>query len=133
VNLEVTMQSSESFENSELYPQSSEYIQAPVTDRLITKDELYVGRILSLEERLNRLEEALIEQRTRFQVDSRRDRYQFWVLFVSVLMLFGSFLGIVLASGWLKLDAAPIAMAKDVLLLAAGIIAGAVNSYFKRD
>lgn len=111
------------------YPPSEEYLKYEQTDRLITKDELYVGRILRLKEDIDDLED-LLKRKT---IEAHRDKYQFFILFLSIFSLFGSFLGIVLASGFLKLDAAPIAMAKDVLLLSAGIISATASSYFKRD
>ncbi len=111
------------------YDPSEEYQKFEKTDKLITKDELYVGRILSLKEEVYELKEVL-RQKT---IEAKRDKYQFFILFLSIFSLFGSFLGIVLASGFLKLDAAPIAMAKDVLLLSAGIISATASSYFKRD
>jgi len=111
------------------YPASEEYLKYEQTDKLITKDELYVGRILRLQEDILNLENLV----TRKTLEGHRDKYQFFILFMSIFALFGSFLGIVLASGFLKLDAAPIAMAKDVLLLSAGIISATASSYFKRD
>lgn len=111
------------------YEASEEYEQFQRTDKLITKDELYIGRILSLKEEICTLQ-GVLRQKT---IDAKRDKYQFFILFLSIFSLFGSFLGIVLASGFLKLDAAPIAMAKDVLLLSAGIISATASSYFKRD